>query len=73
MVAAEEACVQQSVSQVVEEDQQEAHFVCPLVPTGPVSSAIFLLKWLLPSLELVLTGLAPRLVRCFSCQGGGTT
>lgn len=58
MVAGEEACGQQPVSQVVEEDQLEAHFISPLVPTGPVSSVIFFLKWLPPSLELVLAGLA---------------
>lgn len=41
MVAGEEACGQQPVSQMVEEDQQEVYFICPLVPTGPVSSVIF--------------------------------
>lgn len=69
MVAGEEACGQQPMSQVVEEDQREAHFICPLVPTGAISSVIFFLKWLPPSLELVLAGLAPRLVQCISCQG----
>lgn len=49
MVAGEEACGQQPVSQVVQEDQLEAYFICPLVPTGPVSSVIFFLKWLPPS------------------------
>lgn len=70
MVAGEEACGQQPVSQVVEDDQLEAHFTSPLVPTGPISSVIFLLKWLPPSLELVLASLAPRLVACISSQGG---
>ena len=38
-----------NLSQVVEEDQQVAHFICPPVPTGPVSSVIFFVKWLPPS------------------------
>lgn len=70
MVAGDEACGQQPVSQVVEEDQLEAHFTSPLALTGPVSSVTFFLKWLPPSLELALASLAPCLVHCISCQGG---
>lgn len=44
-----EKIVVSNLSQVVEEDQLVAHVVCPPVPTGPVSSVIFFVKWLPPS------------------------
>lgn len=37
-----------NLSQVVEEEQLVGHFICPPVPTGPVSYVIFLIKWLPP-------------------------
>lgn len=44
-----EMFVVSSLSQVVKDNQLVSHFICPPVPTGPVSSVVFFVKGLPPS------------------------